>query len=491
VMGYIVILNTVHDSRFSPKLVSPSDQNMSDQQSPNRPSSPHELRQAALDHLYVGMTNQTLMAEEGGPLLMKSSEGIYITDFDGNRYIDGISGMYFRNAGHGREEIARAVYEQLKSVSMNVYAGATPKTIELAAKLAHITPGDLSRTFFCQGGSEANESSLKMAQAYHVRRGEKGRYKVISRKGSYHGSTYGTMWLGGHPGFPRIDYQPKPANVVTVRQPHYYRDEYGSSSPEENGELAAREIEETIIFEGPESVCAVIGEPVSQPLGGVVPPSNYWPMVREICDKYGVILIFDEVITGFGRLGKWFGAEFVNVTPDIMSFAKGITSGYFPVGGSISTNKIANAFAGGPDKVWSHMYTYSAHPGGAAAAFANLAIIERENLVENARLRGEQISDSLHEMYSKHPIVGDIRGVGLIQGIEFVKDRASKEHFEPSLGVNAMLTEELRKRGVWIRVPAYILPIAPPLTITTDEAENLTDIIDEALTAVESRLGIR
>ena len=453
-------------------------------------NNPAELRQAVLDHMHVGMTNQTLLAEEGGPLLMDSAQGIYVTDVEGNTYIDGISGMYFRNAGHGREEIAKAVYEQLKTISMNVYSGATPVTIRLAAKLAQITPGQLTRTFFCQGGSEANESSLKMAQAYHVRRGDKGRYKVISRKGSYHGSTYGTMWLGGHPGFPRTDYQPKPANVVTVGQPHYYHDTYGASSAEENGELAAKEIENAILFEGPESVSAVIGEPVSQPLGGVVPPSNYWPMVREICDKYGVLLIFDEVITGFGRLGEWFGADFVGVTPDIMSFAKGITSGYFPVGGSISTKNVADAFAGGPDKVWSHMYTYSAHPGGAAAAFANLEIVERENLVENARIRGEQISESLLEMKNKHAIVGDVRGVGLIQGIEFVKDRTTKEHFDSSVGVNAMLTEELRKRGVWIRVPAYILPIAPPLTITADETDTLTTIIDEALSAVESRLGV-
>jgi putrescine aminotransferase len=451
---------------------------------------PAELRQAVLDHMHVGMTNQTLLAEEGGPLIMASGDGIYVTDIEGNRYIDGISGMYFRNAGHGRNEIAEAVYEQLKTVSMNVYSGATPVTIRLAAKLAQITPGNLTRTFFCQGGSEANESSLKMAQAYHVRRGDKGRYKVISRKGSYHGSTYGTMWLGGHPGFPRTDYQPKPANVVTVGQPHYYHDTYGTSSAEENGERAAQEIEEAILFEGPDSISAVIGEPVSQPLGGVVPPPNYWPMVREICDKYDVLLIFDEVITGFGRLGEWFGADFVGVTPDIMSFAKGITSGYFPVGGSISTGKVADAFAGGPEKVWSHMYTYSAHPGGAAAAFANLEILERENLVENARIRGEQISESLSEMQKKHVIVGDVRGVGLIQGIEFVKDRQTKEHFDSSVGVNAMLTEELRTRGVWIRVPAYILPLAPPLTITADETDNLTGIIDEALGAVEARLGV-
>ena len=448
------------------------------------------LQDAANRHLFVGMTNAAQLAEEGGPLVMESAEGIYVTAMDGKKYIDGISGMYFRNAGHGREEIAKAVYDQLASVSMNVYAGATPATIQLAAKLADITPGDLTRTFFCQGGSEANESSIKMAQAYHVRRGDRGRFKVISRRGSYHGSTYGTMWLGGHPGFPRTDYQPRPANVVTVAGPHFYRCEFGSTSPEQCGELSAKAIEDAILFEGPESVSAVIGEPVSQPLGGVIPPENYWPLVREICDRYGVLLIFDEVITGFGRLGKWFGADFVGVTPDIMSFAKGITSGYFPVGGTIATAEVADVFSGGPEKTWSHMYTYSAHPGGAAAALKNLEIVEREGLVENARVRGEQLHEQLEEMKRKHRIVGDVRGAGLIQGIEFVADRKTKAHFDPSLRVNARLTEKLIARGVWIRVPAFIVPIAPPLTITADELDGLCDAVDESLGEVEKELGV-
>jgi putrescine aminotransferase len=454
------------------------------------PNDNNALKDAANRHLFVGMTNAAQLAEEGGPLVMDSAEGIHVTSMDGKKYIDGISGMYFRNVGHGREEIARAIYEQLSRVSMNVYAGATPATIQLATKIANLTPGDLTRTFFCQGGSEANESSLKMAQAYHVRRGDRGRYKVISRKGSYHGSTYGTMWLGGHPGFPRYDYQPKPANVVTVPAPHYYHDEFGSKSPEECGERAAKAIEEAILFEGVESVSAVIGEPISQPLGGVVPPSNYWPMVREICDKYGVLLIFDEVITGFGRLGTWFGANYVGVTPDIMSFAKGITSGYFPVGGSIATSKVADVFAGGPEKTWSHMYTYSAHPGGAAAALKNLEIVERENLVENARVRGEQIRERLEEMKEKHPMVGDVRGAGLIQGIEFVKDRKTKEHFDPSMRVNARLTEKFIERGIWIRVPAYIIPLAPPLIINADQVDELCTAVDESITEVEKELGV-
>ena len=451
---------------------------------------PVALRQAALDHLFVGMTNPALLAEEGGPLVIDDAEGIYVKDIEGRRYVDAISCMYFRNVGHGREEIARAIYEQLAKVSMNVYAGATAAAIQLATKLAQISPGDLSRTFFCQGGSEANESSIKLAQAYHVRRGQRGRFKVISRRGSYHGGTWGTMWLGEHPFFPRTDYQPPPAHAVVVPGPNFYRCEFHSQSEQECGERAAKAIEAAILREGPESVSAVIGEPVTQPLGGVVPPPNYWPMVRDICDRYGVLLIFDEIITAFGRLGTWFGADFVGVTPDIVSLGKGITSGYFPLGASLATTQVADVFSGGPEKSWSHMYTYSAHPGGVAAALKNLEIVERENLMENARLRGEQLRDRLLEMKDKHPIVGDARGTCLIQGLEIVKDRETKEHFDPKLRVNARLTEKLRERGVWVRVPPFILPFAPPLTITADELDELCDAVDSSLSEVEQELGL-
>ena len=450
--------------------------------------SPSELRQSALDHIFIGMANHAMLGEEGGPLIVERGDGIYIYDVDGNRYIDGISGMYFRNTGHGREEIARAIYEQISDLSANVYASVTPAAVDLAVEIANLAPGDLSRTFFCQGGSEANESSLKLAQAYHVRMGERGRYKVISRRGSYHGATYGTMWLGEHPGFPRTDYQPKPSSAVHVPAPFFYRCEFNSSSPEECGELAALAIEKAIISEGPESVSAVIGEPITQPMGGVVPPENYWPMVREICDRYGVLLIFDEVITGFGRLGEWFGADVVNTQPDIISFAKGITSGYFPLGGCITGPRISNAFAGGPEKTWSHMYTYSAHPGGVAAGLKNLEIMKRENLVQNARERGAQLTDRLADIADQHPIVGEARGIGLVQGLEIVADRETRKSFPPEVGIGGRLTDALKRRGVWIRVGNYILPLSPPLTITATQIDDLCDVVDEALGEVEGDL---
>jgi adenosylmethionine-8-amino-7-oxononanoate aminotransferase len=445
------------------------------------------LRKAANEYLFIGMNSRAQLKAEGGPLVPTSSRGIYISDIDGREYIDGISGMYFRNIGHGREEVAKAVYDQLTKVSMNVYASATPPTIQLATKLAQIMPGDLSRTFFSLGGSDANETSLKMAQSYHVRNGEPSRYKVISRRGSYHGTTYGTMWLGGHPGFARSEYQPVPQNVVHVPQPHFYRCELGSRSPAECAERTANAVEEAILFHGPDSVSAFLGEPVSHPYGGVVPPNGYWQRIREICDRYGVLLVFDEVITGFGRLGTWFGADYVGVTPDIMSFAKGITSGYFPVGGSIATPKVADVFN---ETAFSHMYTYTAHPAGSAAGLAALEIVERENLVDNARVRGEQLERRLLDMKEMHPIVGDVRGAGLLRGIEFVKDRKTKEHFDPALKVNTLLTKGFLGRGLWLRAQPYIIPIAPPLIVTADEVDQIADAIDGALTDAESELGI-
>jgi len=212
--------------------------------------------------------------------------------------------------------------------------------------------------------------------------------------------------------------------------------------------------------------------------------------VREICDRYGVLLIFDEVITGFGRLGTWFGADYFGVVPDIMSFAKGITSGYFPYGGSIATRRVADAFQGGADRTFKHMFTYTGHPAGAAAALVNLDILEREALVDSARARGEQLRARLAETMARHPIVGDARGAGLLQGLELVRDRETKEHFPAEVGLGARLTESLRKRGVWLRVPAFILPIAPPLVVSAQELDQLCDAVDAALGEVERGLGL-
>ena len=460
---------------------------------PNTVPSPDDIRglqQAAIDHLFVGTRNAAQLAEDGGPMIVNDADGIYFTDSTGRQYVDGISGMYFRNAGHGRDEIAEAIYEQLKQVSMHVYVASTSSTVRLAARLAQIAPGGLTRTFFTSGGSESNETSIKMAQAYHNRTGGKGRFKVISRKGSYHGGTWGTMWLGSHPFLPREEYQPVPPHAVHVPNPNPYRCELGGRTPEECAALCANAIEEAILFHHPDSVSAVIAEPITQPLGGVVPGPGYWDRVREICDKYGVLLIFDEVITGFGRTGDWFGADTVGVVPDIMSFAKGVTSGYFPMGGSIATAEVSDVFSGGPDKTFKHMFTYTGHPAGAAGALGEPRHHGAGGPARQRPTTGRAVGRTAAGDEREAPVDRRRARRGLIQGIEFVKDRDTKEHFGPEVDWGPRITQALVDRGVWIRVGAYILPVAPPLMISADEIDALCTAIDESITEVESAVGV-
>ena len=440
---------------------------------------------AAIEHLFVGMTNAAMLAEQGGPPIFVRAEGIRATDVSGRSYIDAVSGYGFRNVGFGHTEIADAVHRQLVDFNMHLAGSSAPATILLATKMAEITPGTLSRTFFTSGGSESNETAIKMARAIHVRRGDTGRYKVISRENSFHGYTMGTQWLGGHPFLTREDYNPMPIGMVHAPDPNPYRCDRGGKTAEECADRCASAIEDLILFHGPDSVSALIAEPVSQPLGGVVPGPGYWDRVSEICDRYGVLLIFDEVITGFGRLGTWFGSDLMDVTPDIMSFAKGLTSGYFPMGGTIAKKELADLFTGGPQQTFKHMLTYTGHPAGAAAALVNIAIVEREDLVENARLRGSQLEGALTDLKERHWSIGDVRGAGLLQGIEFVRDRATKELFSSEQEFDKRMTAKLFDRGIYLRVRGHILGLCPPLIINADEIDEIVSAIDESLTEVE------
>ena len=448
------------------------------------------LRLAAVEHLFVGMTNAAALAEEGGPPIFVKGDGVRVTDIRGKTYIDVVAGFSFRNVGFGRTEIADAVRDQLAAFNMHLGGSSAPSTIRLAARMAAITPGTLTRTFFTSGGSESVETALKMAKGYHNRRGDKGRYKVISRKNSFHGYTNFTQWLGSHPFLPRDEYNPMPLGIVHAPDPNPYRCELGGRTPEECAEKCSNAIEDLIVFHSPDSVSAVIGEPVAQPLGGVVPGPGYWERVREICDRYGVLLVFDEIITGFGRLGTWFGADCFGVTPDIMAFAKGVTSGYFPMGGAIARKEIADYFTGGPEATFKHMFTYTGHPAGAAAALVNLDIIERENLVENSRLRGEQLKESLEDLKKKHPSIGDVRGIGLLQGVEFVRDRETKELWPPEAEFAERMTARLFDRGIYLRVRGQILQMTPPLVISADEIDEVVTAVDESLAETERDLGV-
>ena len=387
------------------------------------------LQATALEHLWVYLREPSDMAEKGEPQIFVEGKGVHVTDALGNQFIDAMSGLWLKNVGYGRTEIADAAYQQMLQLTYMPMGTTSEAAVRLSEKIASITPGDLSRCFFTSGGSESNETAMKLARAYFKRMGEPGRYKFISRKGSYHGATFGTLALGGTATFPKGDYEPLLGGVFHGPQPNPYRCEYGGSTPEECAERCVKAIEDIILFQGPDSIAAVIAEPVSSPQGAVVPGPNYWPLLREVCDRYGCLLIADEVITGFGRTGKMFACEHWGITPDLMTMAKGITSGYIPMGGAIARKPISDAFVGSAQAAFRHVITFGGHPVAAAASLRNIQIMEDEDMVGNSARMGRYLLDGLEELKEKHSIIGDVRGLGLLCGLEIVKDRETKEYF--------------------------------------------------------------
>ncbi len=447
-----------------------------------------ELQKSALEHLWVYLREPSEMAEKGEPQIFVEGKGCKVTDALGNTYIDAMSGLWLKNIGYGRTEIADAVYQQMLQLTYMPMGTTTEPTVRLSQKIAEITPGDLSRCFFTSGGSEAVETAMKIARAYFKRIGEPTRTKFISRKGSYHGATFGALALGGSPVLPKTDYEPLLAGCFHGPQPNPYRCEYGGSTPEECAERCARAIEEIIKFQGPETIAAVVGEPVSSPQGAVVPGPNYWPMLREICDRYGCLLIADEVITGFGRTGKMFACQHWNITPDIMTVAKGITSGYIPMGGAIVRKPIADSFVGSAKAALRHVITFGGHPVAAAASLKNIEIIEQENLVENSAQMGRRLLDGLQELKQRHQIIGDARGLGLMCGLEIVRDRQTKEYFPEEADLGPRLTQGFAEQGIFLK-GGNVMNIMPPLCVTAAEIDQILSVIDRVIGETARHLG--
>ena len=447
-----------------------------------------ELQDSAFEHLWVYLREPSDMAEKGEPQIFVYGKGVHVTDAAGRTYIDAMSGMWLKNVGYGQTEIAEAAYQQMLNLTYMPMGATTEPTVRLAEKVTTLTPGDLSRCFFTSGGSESVETAMKLARAYFKRVGEPTRHKFISRRGSYHGATFGTLALGGAPAFPKGDYEPLLPGSIHVPQPNPYRCELGGTTPEECAERCVGAIEAAINFEGPKSVAAVVAEPVSSPHGAVVPGPNYWPMLREVCDRYGVLLIADEVITGFGRTGRMFACDHWGVTPDLMTVAKGMTSGYIPMGAAITRKHVADAFVGSASAAFRHVITYGGHPVAAAAALKNIEIMERESMVENSAVMGRYLLDGLNELKAKHQIVGDARGLGLMCALEFVKDRETKAFFPPEAGLAAKLTEGFMAKGVFLR-GGDMMNIMPPLCITAGEIDELVSVMDEVIGATARELG--
>ena len=446
-----------------------------------------DLRKMAIDHLWLPFHQMNDFAKEPGALqIYESGEGCWLVDINGRKIFDMMSGMWLQAVGYGRKEIAEAVFEAMQGITSNPWAGTTPNTIRVSAKIASLAPDKDSRVFLTSGGAEANETALKIAKKYHKIRGDSGRFKVVSRSGSYHGGTHATMSMGGGGiAFPG-DYGPLQPGNIHVTQPNSYRCAYCAKRSSCSLDCT-REVERVIQAEGPETIAAFIGEPMSITGGVYVPHEDYWPTIREICDRYGVLLILDEVVTGYGRTGKWFASEHWDVKPDITTMAKALSSGYLPIAGAIASKKVADTFMGGQDDAFRHLYTYGGHPIACAAALANLKILEEENLVENSAEVGRYLFERLQVLY-RHPFVGDIRGgKGLFAGIELVKDRETREPFPAKFGIGNKVTALLDKHGLFTRA-TDVIPILPPLISTRDDVGYIVERVDRALSDLAEEL---
>lgn len=417
--------------------------------------------------------------KQGGlkPLVIDKAEGVYIWDMNGKRYLDFSSQLVNMNIGHGHPAIAEAVYKQMQEVSY-VYPGMVTKARgELAKKIAEVAPGNLTRTFFTLGGADAVENAIKLARLHT------GRHKIVALYQSYHGATYGALAAGGDPRKLAVDAQQMP-NVVHVENPYFYRCPWHSETEEQCRDRAIEHLERVVGYEGPGNIAAVIMEGESGTSGCIKYPKGYLKKVKQLCEKHDILFIADEVMSGFGRTGKWFGVQNHGVEPDLLCFAKGATAGYLPLGGLIVSEEIAKTF---DDKPLPLGLTYSAHPVSCAAGVAVMEVYEKENLVERAAQLGQYIESKVAELIEKHPSIGDFRNTGLLGCLELVKNRQTKEPMAPwnanaaEMSIMNQVHAKLSELGMYTMVRWNFIFIAPPLTITEAQIDEGLAIISEAL----------
>ncbi len=439
-----------------------------------------------VDKLWRPFTQHALRQR---PLVIAEGVGCKVRDADGQEYLDAMAGLWCVAVGYGQAKLVAAAAEQMRQLAYTSLLRPAPVALSLAKRLADLLPGDLNHVQFLNSGSEAVEAALKIArQCARQRFPAENRHKIIARYRGYHGWTMGALSATGQ--YVRKErFEPLLAGFVHVRPPDTFR-LFPGAPPAEAAEQLARELEDVIEFEGPSTVAAFIGEPIIGGGGIIVPPDEYWPRIRQVCDKYGVLLIMDEVITGFGRTGKWFGCQNWGVVPDIMTMAKAITSGYVPMAATAVTDAVFDAFKGEPtaNVHFSQLSTFGGHPVACAVALANLALIEEQGLVANAARLGERLGAGLRSLLGRHAIVGDVRGKGLLWGVELVQP-GTREPL-PAEQVNRVIAEA-QKRGLLIgknsaTVPRLecVLTFAPPLIVGEAEVDAIVGLLDEALAAV-------
>jgi putrescine aminotransferase len=432
----------------------------------------HWQQQDAAHFLHPFTDSKSLGAR--GTRVITRGEGVYLYDAEGRKLLDGMSGLWCVAVGYGRDELVQAAARQMAELPYynSFFQCSTPPAIELAAKLAEVTPPQFQHVFFTGSGSESVDTAIRLVRRYWQLEKQPGRKVIIGRWNGYHGSTIAGASLGGMKWMHEQGLTPLP-DFAHIEQPYWFERGAGKT-PEQFGLEAARELADCIEKVGPDKVAAFIGEPVQGAGGVIIPPETYWPEIQRICDRYGILLVSDEVICGFGRTGRWFGCEYYGTRPDLMTMAKGLSSGYLPIGGVMVGGRVASRLVADGGE-FAHGFTYSAHPVCSAVALANLRIIQRERLVEHARdVAGPYLQQRWAEL-ADHPLVGEVRGLGLLGALELVKSKSPRQWFEPRGKVGERCRDNAILNGLVMRATRDTMIIAPPLVITRSEIDELVE----------------
>ena len=441
-------------------------------------------------HYMHPFTDHKELGEKGGSRIITRADGVYIYDSEGTKILDGMAGLWCMNLGYGRQDLVDAAAAQMKELPYyNSFFQCThPPAIELSGLLSDLSPGDFNHVFFTGSGSEANDTQIRLIRRYWDLQGQPEKMTIIARKNAYHGSTLGGASLGGMSAMHEQMVLPVPG-IVHIDQPYQF--ELGADlSPEEFGLRQARLLEEKILEIGVDKVAAFIGEPVQGAGGVIIPPDSYWPEIQRICDEYGILLVADEVITAFGRLGEWFGSTHFGIRPDLISIAKGVSSGYLPLGGSLVSDRVAEVvIAQGGE--FAHGYTYSGHPAACAVALENLRIMQREHIVERVSEHTAPYFKQRWGSLAEHPIVGEARSLGLVGAIEIVRGKVSRERFHKDLGAGSRCRDFCVNNGLVMRAVGDTMIVSPPLIV---EDKHIDELVEKAwkcldLTAISIGAG--
>jgi putrescine aminotransferase len=440
-----------------------------------------------LHHLHPFTDSKVLHGK--GSRIITRADGVYLWDSEGRRILDGMAGLWCVNVGYGRQELARAAYEQMLELPYyNIFFQTShPPAVDLSELLSQVTPEHLNHVFFTNSGSEANDTMVRLVRHYWQIKGKSSRNVIISRENAYHGSTMAGASLGGMKPMHKQGGLPIP-DIEHITQPYWYA-LGGDLSPEEFGLQAARALEERILAVGADRVAAFIGEPVQGAGGVIVPPRSYWPEITRICKKYDILLVVDEVICGFGRTGKWFGSETFGIEPDLMPIAKGLSSGYLPIGGLMISDAVADVLIkkGGE---FHHGFTYSGHPACCAVAAANIRILRDERIIERAEAETAPYLQARIREFESHPLVGEVRGIGMFGALQLVRDKRSRRLFEPAGDAGALCKDHCTDNDLIMRAVGDSMILSPPLIISKTEIDELIEKAGRALDLTARDLGI-